>query len=173
MSRSSRSCAPRSSIRWAWLRRRSIRQPNQCRIEQSSTKIGRRKRLPARAVDFSCFAGSGAFVSTPSDLVRFGVFAVLPFVDDAGTIVGLAAIAGVATGFFMPAATAGLPNLVPDEELANANSLALVSAYGTLPIGGAVFTVIVGISTSLSERVPFLGTHPESLALLFDACTFG
>jgi MFS family permease len=58
-----------------------------------------------------------------SDLVRFGVFAVLPFVDDAGAIVGLAAVAGVATGFFMPAATAGLPNLVPDEELANANSL--------------------------------------------------
>jgi MFS family permease len=58
-----------------------------------------------------------------SDLVRFGVFAALPFVDDAGTIIGLAAVAGVATGFFMPAATAGLPNLVPDEELANANSL--------------------------------------------------
>jgi MFS family permease len=58
-----------------------------------------------------------------SDLVRFGVFAVLPFVDQPGTIVGLAAIAGVATGFFMPAATAGLPNLVPDDELANANSL--------------------------------------------------
>lgn len=27
---------------------------------------------PARAVDYSCFAGAGAFVSTPSDLVRFG-----------------------------------------------------------------------------------------------------
>jgi CubicO group peptidase (beta-lactamase class C family) len=27
----------------------------------------------ARQVDYSCFAGSGAFVSTPSDLVRFGM----------------------------------------------------------------------------------------------------
>ena len=58
-----------------------------------------------------------------SDLLRFGVFAALPFVDNAATIVALAAVAGIATGFFMPAANAGLPNLVPDEELPNANSL--------------------------------------------------
>ena len=47
-----------------------------------------------------------------ADLVRFGVFALLPFVDSAATIVALAAVAGIAGGFFMPAATAGLPNLV-------------------------------------------------------------
>jgi len=58
-----------------------------------------------------------------SDLVRFGVFAALPFVDSAAGVVGLAAISGIATGFFVPAAYAGLPNLVPDEELPNANSL--------------------------------------------------
>lgn len=28
---------------------------------------------PARPVDYSCFAGAGGFLSTPSDLVRFGV----------------------------------------------------------------------------------------------------
>lgn len=28
---------------------------------------------PARAADYSCFAGAGAFLSTPSDLVRFGL----------------------------------------------------------------------------------------------------
>jgi MFS transporter, DHA3 family, macrolide efflux protein len=58
-----------------------------------------------------------------SDLVRFGVFAALPFVDSAGGVVGLAAVSGIATGFFLPAVYAGLPNLVPDEELTNANSL--------------------------------------------------
>src|SRR4249919_4207649 len=34
-----------------------------------------------------------------SDLLRFGVFAALPFVDSAGAVVGLAAISGIATGF--------------------------------------------------------------------------
>ncbi|HEY4621932.1 MAG TPA: MFS transporter [Gaiellaceae bacterium] len=58
-----------------------------------------------------------------SDLVRFGVFAALPFVDSAAGIVVLAGVAGIATGFFRPAVFAGLPNLVPDEELTNANSL--------------------------------------------------
>jgi MFS family permease len=58
-----------------------------------------------------------------SDLVRFGVFAALPFVHGPGAVVGLAAISGIATGFFLPAVYAGLPNLVPDEELTNANSL--------------------------------------------------
>ena len=58
-----------------------------------------------------------------SDIARFGVFAALPFTDSPAVIVALAGISGVATGFFRPAAFAGLPNLVPDEELTNANSL--------------------------------------------------
>ena len=37
----------------------------------------------------------------------------------------LAAVSGVATGFFLPAANAAIPNLVADEELANANSLSV------------------------------------------------
>ena len=48
-----------------------------------------------------------------SDLVRFGVFAALPFVDSPEAIVGLAAVAGVATGFFRPAVYAGLPEPRP------------------------------------------------------------
>ena len=35
----------------------------------------------------------------------------------------LPAFTGVATGFFFPAANAAIPNLVPEDELANANSL--------------------------------------------------
>jgi MFS family permease len=105
-----------------------------------------------------------------SDLVRFGVFAVLPFVDNAAAIVALAAVAGVATGFFMPAATAGLPNLVPDEELANANSLTqtmenlawmigpivgglMLSAWGS-SVPYAVNAVTFLVSAGLIARIP-------------------
>jgi MFS family permease len=58
-----------------------------------------------------------------SDLVRCGVFAALPFVGSPEGLVVLAGVTGVATGFFFPAANAAIPNLVPEEELANANSL--------------------------------------------------
>jgi MFS family permease len=58
-----------------------------------------------------------------SDLLRLGVFAALPFVESPTAILALAAVAGVATGFFIPAANAAIPNLVPDDELVNANSL--------------------------------------------------
>jgi MFS family permease len=58
-----------------------------------------------------------------SDVVRAAVFCALPFADSPAAIVALAGIVGVATGFFRPAVYAGLPNLVSDDELTEANSL--------------------------------------------------
>jgi MFS family permease len=80
-----------------------------------------------------------------SDVVRCGVFVALPFVDSAAGIVVLAGIAGVATGFFRPAVFAGLPNLVPEGELTNANSLlqtveTLAWMIGPV-VGGLMLTV--------------------------------
>jgi MFS family permease len=77
-----------------------------------------------------------------SDLVRFGVFCALPFAASATQIVMLAAVAGLATGFFRPAVYAGLPNLVDDDDLPSANSLLqtvdnLTWAVGSL-VGGAL-----------------------------------
>lgn len=58
-----------------------------------------------------------------SDLVRAAVFCALPFAGSATVIVALAAVQGVATGFFRPAVYAGMPNLVDDEQLPAATSL--------------------------------------------------
>src|SRR5512142_1240720 len=58
-----------------------------------------------------------------ADLARFGVFALLPFTTNATQVVVLATVAGIATGFFRPAAYAGIPNLVEEDDLTNANSL--------------------------------------------------
>jgi MFS family permease len=58
-----------------------------------------------------------------SDVVRVGVFAALPFAPSALAIVVLAGVAGFATGFFRPAVYAGLPNLVDDRRLPQANGL--------------------------------------------------
>ncbi len=59
-----------------------------------------------------------------ADLVRLGVFVVLPFAHRPGQMVALAACAGIATGFFRPAVYAGIPNLVrSDDELTVATSM--------------------------------------------------
>jgi DHA3 family macrolide efflux protein-like MFS transporter len=77
-----------------------------------------------------------------SDLVSVGVFLALIFAGSPGQIVGLAAVAGFASGFFRPAAYAGLPNLVEEQDLPSANSLLrsitnLTTVVGTL-LGGVV-----------------------------------
>ncbi len=87
-----------------------------------------------------------------SDLARFGVFAALPFVDSPAAIVALAGVAGVATGFFRPAVFAGLPNLVPDEELTNANSLLQTIETLAWMVGPVVGGLML---TTWSPSVPY------------------
>ena len=58
-----------------------------------------------------------------SDLVRCAVFVALPFTTGPAQLVGLAGVVGFATGFFRPALFAGLPNVVDDDELADANGI--------------------------------------------------
>jgi MFS family permease len=58
-----------------------------------------------------------------SDLVRAAVFGLLPFANEPVAIVALAGVAGFATGFFRPAVYAGMPNLVGDDDLPQANAL--------------------------------------------------
>jgi MFS family permease len=80
-----------------------------------------------------------------ADLVRLGVFVALPFAPNALAIVALAGIAGFATGFFRPAVYAGLPNLVDDRDLPQANGLLLAVDSLTWLIGplagGAILAV--------------------------------
>jgi len=82
-----------------------------------------------------------------SDLVRLGVFAALPLVNTPAAILALAAIAGIANSFFRPAVLAGVPNLVSEDNLANATSLLQATdwAAATLgPIIGGALTAASG-----------------------------
>jgi MFS family permease len=105
-----------------------------------------------------------------SDLVRFGVFCLLPFAGSAGVIVGLAAVAGMATGLFRPALYAGVPNLVDEQDLPSANSLlqsvenltwALAPLIGGLLVAASspdfaywVNAVTFLVSAALLARIP-------------------
>jgi MFS family permease len=85
-------------------------------------------------------------VMVAADLVRFGVFCVLPFAGSPGQIVALAAVAGFATGFFRPAVYAGLPNLVDDSELPSAQGLLQAADALTTVLGPLVGGVLVAAS---------------------------
>ncbi len=82
-----------------------------------------------------------------ADLLRAAVFAALPFATNAGTIVALALVAGLATGFFRPAVYAGVPNLVSDELLGDANALLQTvenAAWAIGPLLGGMLTAAWG-----------------------------
>ncbi len=81
-----------------------------------------------------------------SDLCRLVVFSALPFATSAGTIVVLAAVAGIGSGFFRPAVLAGVPNLVSDSELGTANTLLQMIDWTTTAVGPLVGGVLVAAS---------------------------
>ena len=82
-----------------------------------------------------------------ADLVRVAVFCALPFASSAAEIVALAAVAGLATGFFRPAVYAGVPNLVPEELLPEANAVLQTIenvSWAAGPVLGGVLTAAAG-----------------------------
>lgn len=95
-----------------------------------------------------------------ADAVRVGVFVALPFAPNAATVVALAAVAGLATGFFRPAVYAGIPNLVPDAELPNANALLLLVenvSWAVAPLLGGVLTAAASPSAAYAINAVSFG----------------
>src|SRR4051812_23979270 len=107
-----------------------------------------------------------------SDLARGAMYASMPFLGHLWSIFTLSFFIECLSLLWTPARDASLPNLVPRRQLANANSVGLLTTYGTLPLGGLVFTLLAGVATALGGRIPYFAGNPESLALWLDAGTF-
>jgi dTMP kinase len=71
-----------------------------------------------------------------------------------------------------PARDAIIPNLVPRRQLSNANTIALATGYGTLPLGGIAYTAITALAVSIGGSIAYVEQNPESIALWLDALTF-
>ena len=103
---------------------------------------------------------SRKWLMVASDLTRFAVFCGIVFVHRPAAIVGLAAVAGIATGFFRPAVYAGLPNLVDgDDDLTEANSLPGTAENVSWMVGPIIASLVYASA----------GTRP---AYLLNAATF-
>ncbi len=107
-----------------------------------------------------------------ADIGRGVLYLSMVFLRELWAIYLLSFVIECLSLLWIPARDASLPNLVPRRQLANANSLVLLSAYATLPLGGAAFAALTAISMWLGARIPLLQAQPESLALILDAGTF-
>ena len=91
-----------------------------------------------------------------ADIARGTMYVAMVFIGQLWAIYALSFAIESFSLVWGPARDASLPKLVPRRQLANANSIALASTYGTLPLGGIVFTVLVGLNTLLSHAIPIL-----------------
>jgi MFS family permease len=89
---------------------------------------------------------SRKWLMVASDVARLATFAVLPFVSSAAAIVVLAFVAGVAGAFFRPAVLAGVPNMVEEQRVADANSALQVSEWVTTATGPLLGGALVAAS---------------------------
>lgn len=106
-----------------------------------------------------------------TDVGRGLIMAAIPFSQDFFQLFVASFVVEVLSMLFAPAKDATLPNLVPRERLVQANQLALAVTYGTLPLGGVLFAVFVGVAALLPDN-DFLGSRPEAVAIWANALTF-
>lgn len=108
------------------------------------------------------------------DIGRATLYALLPFFDNLVGLVLFSFVIEILTLLWGPAKDASLPNVVPKEQLASANSLSLVAAYGTFPLGAIVFAGLAGLAKWLGgfDALERLSVNQESLALWVDGATF-
>ena len=107
-----------------------------------------------------------------ADIARGLMYAAMVFLGQLWAVYALSFAIECLSLVWGPARDASLPNLVPRRQLANANSLALASTYGTLPLGGIVFSILIGLNALLANAIPFLSRHDQAVPLFLDAATF-
>lgn len=114
-------------------------------------------------------------VMVTCDIGRGLVLATLPMVKSVWGLFLASLLLEVMTLLWSPAKEASVPNLVKADKLASANSLSLAAAYGTFPLGSALFASLTKVAEILGRHagaLHFLRLNQESLAFYFDVGTF-
>src|SRR3989441_7345140 len=99
-----------------------------------------------------------------ADIARGALYASLPFFPKLWLIFLVSFVIECLSLLWTPAKDASIPNLVPRGQLSNANSVGLVTTYGTLPLGATICTGLIGIAVAIGTKVHYFGRHPEFLA---------
>lgn len=112
-------------------------------------------------------------VMVTCDIGRGLVVGILPFVHSVPGLFGASLVLELLTLMWTPAKEASVPNLVPQEKLAAANSASLASAYATIVPAAGLFPALTVVSSALAHvhSLRFLRSQ-ESLAIYLDVLTF-
>ncbi|GAC1304819.1 MAG: hypothetical protein NVSMB16_00130 [Acidimicrobiales bacterium] len=113
-------------------------------------------------------------VMVTCDIGRGLIVGVLPFVHSVPGLFLASLALELLTLLWTPAKEASVPNLVPVEKLAAANSASLASAYATIVPAAALFPALTVVASALAHvhGLRFFRLSQESLAIYLDVCTF-
>ena len=106
------------------------------------------------------------------DVIRGLLFISIPLFPNLTWIFVAKFLAGVASQFWNPAASATVPNLVPKEKLERANQVSQLMTYGTAPLAALLLIVLGWISSGLGHFAPVFHTNKLDLALYFNGATY-
>ena len=106
------------------------------------------------------------------DVVRGLLFISIPLFPNLTWIFVAKFLAGVASQFWNPAASASVPNLVPRDKLERANQLSQLMTYGTAPLAAGIFAVLSLVANGLSHVAPVFQTNNVNLALYFNGASY-
>ena len=105
------------------------------------------------------------------DIIRFGLFASIPVVDNLIWLFVAQFLIEAFTLFWIPAKEAAVPNMLRRDQLEPANQLSLVTTYGLTPVAASlVFALLTTVGGRLSDVIP--GVDQVDLALYLNALTF-
>lgn len=106
------------------------------------------------------------------DIIRGLLFISIPLFPNLTWIFVAKFVAGIASQFWNPAATATVPNLVPREKLERANQLSQLMTYGTAPLAAGVFALLAYTANGLGHVAPVFRTNNVDLALYFNGASY-
>ena len=115
------------------------------------------------------------------DVIRAALYLSIPLNLSLGLVNGLTwmyvaqFLASCASLFWTPAKDASVPNLVPPDQLEEANQLGLLTTFGTAPVAAALFIVLAWVSRALGTAAHYFTNAANgqvNLALYFNAATF-
>lgn len=107
-----------------------------------------------------------------ADCFRFSLYVSIPIVHTLWWLLAATFLIETMSLFWIPAKEATVPNLVPREKLEDANTLSLLTTYGSAPVAALVFALLSLFTGVLAREFPFFTTNQVDLALYFDASTF-